>query len=73
MQASKSALKDSGLVDDDTAQLVGGALDAVENQAEAGRDASMADRLKMAGRDWWLTESILYNPGYLCISLVWPT
>ncbi len=70
MQASKSVLKDYGLVDDDTAQLVGGVLDAVENQAEAGRDASIADRLKMAGRDSWLTENIMYNPGYLCISLM---
>ncbi len=73
MQASKSALKDSGLVDDDTAQLVGGVMDAVENQAEAGRDASIADRLKMVGRDCWLTENIMYNSGYLCISLMWPT
>lgn len=49
-QTSKSALKDTGLVDDSTADLVGGAMDAVENQAEAGRDASVADRLKMAGK-----------------------
>ncbi len=64
IQASKSVLKDSGLVDDDTAQLlVGGALDAVENQAEAGRNASWADRLKMVGKDCWLTEDIMYNPG----------
>ena len=28
---------------------VEGVADAVENQADAGRDATLADRLKMAG------------------------
>ncbi len=49
LQGSKAALKNSGIVDDDTANLIGGAVDMVENQAEAGRDATVADRLKMAG------------------------
>ena len=41
----------SGLVDEDTANIVEGVAGAVENQASADRDASLADRLKMAGGD----------------------
>ena len=48
-QLSKKAVQESGLVDEDTADIVSGVADAVENQAEAGRDASVTDRLKMAG------------------------
>ena len=36
-------------VDEDVVKVVEGVADAVENQAEAGRDATMTDRLKMAG------------------------
>jgi len=38
-------------VDEDTANIVEGVADAAENQASADRDASIADRLKMAGGD----------------------
>ena len=48
-QISKKVVKDSGLVDEETAGAIGSVADAVENQAEAGRDASVTDRLKMAG------------------------
>lgn len=41
----------TGAVDADTVELVDGITDAVENQAEAGRDASLADRAKMAAGD----------------------
>ena len=36
-------------VDEDVVNVVEGVADAVENQADAGRDATLADRLKMAG------------------------
>ena len=36
-------------MDEDVVKLVEGIADAVENQVEAGRDATMTDRLKMAG------------------------
>ena len=36
-------------MDDDTADLIGSGIDAVENQANADRDATLSDRLKMAG------------------------
>ena len=45
----KKAVKESGVVDADTANTVCSVADAAENQAEAGRDASVTDRLKMAG------------------------
>ena len=48
-QMTKLVVKESGLVDEETAEMVGGAADAVQNQAEAGGDATIADRLKMAG------------------------
>ena len=48
-QITKKVVKDSGLVDEETAGAIGSVADAVENQAEAGRDASVTDRLKMAG------------------------
>lgn len=48
-QVTKLVVKESGLVDEETAEMVGGAADAVQNQAEASRDATIADRLKMAG------------------------
>lgn len=38
-----------GIVDENTADIIEGVADAAENQAEAGRDATIADRLKMAG------------------------
>ncbi len=40
-----------GLVDEDTANIIEGVADAAENQASADGDASLADRLKMAGGD----------------------
>ena len=42
-------MKESGLVDDDVEKVVEGGADAVEKQADASRDASATDRLKMAG------------------------
>ena len=41
----------TGLVDEDTANIVEGVADAAENQASADRDATLTDRLKMAGGD----------------------
>lgn len=41
----------AGLVDEDTANIIEGVADAAENQASADRDASLTDRLKMAGGD----------------------
>ena len=38
-------------MDEDTVNIVGGVADAANNQAEAGTDASIADRVKMAGGD----------------------
>ena len=38
-----------GVVDEDTANVIEGVADAAQNQAEADRDATLADRLKMAG------------------------
>ena len=54
-QLSKKAVQESGLVDEDTADIVSGVADAVENQAEAGRDASVTDRLKMASMRYHIT------------------
>ena len=42
-------MKESGLVDDDVANVVEGTADAAEKQADASRDTSAKDRLKMAG------------------------
>ena len=42
-------MKDSGLVDEDVAKGLCAAADVVQNQAEAGTDTSLTDRLKMAG------------------------
>lgn len=50
----KKFVKDSGLVDEDTANIVEGVADGVKNQAEADRDASVTDRLKMAGQFYTL-------------------
>ena len=36
-------------VDEDVVNVVEGVTDAVENQADADRDATLSDRLKMAG------------------------
>ena len=36
-------------VDEDAVNIVEGVADAVENQANADRDATLSDRLKMAG------------------------
>lgn len=47
-EIAKKFVKDSGLVDDQTAGVLEGVADGIENQAEADRDASMTDRLKMA-------------------------
>lgn len=47
---TKIVAKNSGLVDDETADIISAVADAAENQAEAGRDATITDRLKMGGR-----------------------
>ena len=46
----KKFVKDSGIVDDDTANILEGVADTVEHQAEAGRDTSITDRVKMGGK-----------------------
>lgn len=43
-------IKDTGLVDEETAGVISSVADAAENQGEAGRDATITDRLKMAGK-----------------------
>lgn len=43
-------VKDSGVVDEDTANVISAVADAAENQVEAGRDASVTDRIKMASK-----------------------
>ncbi|KAL5481861.1 hypothetical protein EMCRGX_G022121 [Ephydatia muelleri] len=48
---TKIVAKNSGLVDDETADIISAVADAAENQAEAGRDATITDRLKMGGAD----------------------
>ena len=48
--AARSAAS-AGVVDSDTADIVEGVADAAQNQAEAGRDATVADRVKMAAGD----------------------
>ena len=50
LQITKKAIQDTGLVDEDIANIVSATAEAVQNQAEAGRDASFKDRLKMAGK-----------------------
>ena len=42
-------VKESGLVDDDTADIISAVADAAERQAEASRDTTLKDRLKMGG------------------------
>lgn len=49
-QVVKKFVKESGVVDGDAANVIGAVADGVENQAEAGRDASVTDRLKMASK-----------------------
>ena len=49
-QITKKFVRDSGLVDENTANIVEGVAGGVQNQAEASRDASVTDRLKMAGK-----------------------
>lgn len=46
---TKIVAKNSGLVDDQTADIISGVADAAEKQAEADRDATISDRLKMGG------------------------
>ena len=46
---TKIVVKNSGLVDEETADIISGVADAAENQAEAGRDATITDRLKIGG------------------------
>ena len=41
----------TGAVDQSTVDIVDSVADAAENQAEAGRDATVGDRLKMAAGD----------------------
>ena len=69
-QVTKLVVKQSGLVDEETAEIVGGVADAVQNQAEAGRDASIADRLKMAG--WYIGVRVSFGrrgEGFASLSL----
>ncbi|XP_019858958.1 PREDICTED: uncharacterized protein LOC109587164 [Amphimedon queenslandica] len=47
----KKFVKDSGLVDEQTANIIEGAADAVQDQAEADHNTSLADRAKMAVGD----------------------
>lgn len=51
-KVTKMITKESGLIDDSTAEIIEGVADAVENQADAGHDASIADRVKMAGTQY---------------------
>ena len=46
-----------GVVDEDTANIIEGVADAAQNQAEADRDATIADRLKMAG--WYRYREVV--------------
>ena len=49
-------------VDEDVVKVVEGVADAVENQVEAGRDATVTDRLKMAGiYSYTFTENIRFG------------
>ena len=53
-----------GIVDEDTANVLEGVADAAQNQAEADRDATITDRLKMAGTrngGWWLLPCCYIN------------
>jgi len=47
---TKLVVKNSGL-DEDTVNVIEDVADAAENQADAGRDATLADRVKMAAGD----------------------
>ena len=49
-KVSKLIIKNAP-IDENAAKIAEGAIDAAENQAEAGRDATLSDRLKMAGGD----------------------
>ena len=49
-KVTKLVIKNSGL-DEDTVDVLEGTADVVENQADAGRDATLTDRLKMATGD----------------------
>lgn len=42
-------MKDSGIVDEDTANIIEGVADGVKDQAEADHNTSLKDRAKMAG------------------------
>ena len=42
-------MKDSGIVDEDTANIVESVADGVKDQAEADHNTSLKDRAKMAG------------------------
>ena len=46
-------------VDEDVVNVVEGVADAVENQASADRDATLSDRLKMAGMQMVITPAWL--------------
>ena len=40
-----------GVVDEDMANAIEGAADSAQNQAEADRDTTVSDRLKMPGME----------------------
>ena len=54
----------TGIVDEDTADVLESVADAAQNQAEADRDATVTDRLKMAGI--WIIYMIIFK-SLLCI------
>lgn len=54
-------------VDENVVNIVEGVADAVENQADASRDATLADRLKMAGN----SLSYMYVASYSLACMTW--
>ena len=59
-------------VDENVVKVVEGAADAVENQVDAGRDATLAGRLKMAGTYYNnndLEQNQYYDLAMACTSL----
>ena len=47
---TRKAIRQSGL-DDKTADILDDAVDVAEDQADASRNATVSDRVKMAGND----------------------
>ncbi len=55
-------------MDEDTVNIVGGVADAANNQAEAGTDASITDRVKMASGDGAGMVSNITDDPYISVS-----